>query len=68
MTIKQELGQREFEGGREDFARAANIACSCPEFAPDDEDEWAADQERSCYNCRARRWTPDSFICLRGFP
>ena len=30
-------------------------------------DEWVADEIRSCYNCRARRWTAASFVCLRGF-
>ena len=65
VASRQEGGQNEFSGGKEDFTGAAAIACSCLEFVPDDSDEWVADEARSCYNCRARRWTRDSFICLR---
>lgn len=57
---------REFDGGREDFIAAARIALSCDWFLPDEAEEWVADEVRSCYNCRARRWTPGSFVCLRG--
>lgn len=63
----QETWHNEFGGGKEDFAVVARIAAACPGFSPDDADEWVADEARSCYNCRARRWTPASFVCLRGF-
>ncbi|MBN9474220.1 MAG: hypothetical protein ABS43_28360 [Bordetella sp. SCN 67-23] len=53
---------------RGDPARAAALAARCASFAPDDEDEWAADEARSCFNCRWRRWTPDSFRCLAPSP
>lgn len=66
MAIHQEMQQQEFPGGREDGATAARVACACPGFRSDEAEEWVVDEERSCYNCRARRWTPASFVCLRG--
>ena len=56
---------REYAGGRENQAEVARIAASCSDFMADDLDEWVADEPRSCYNCRARRWTADSFVCTR---
>jgi hypothetical protein len=32
-------------------------------FHPDVEEEQVADEDRSCYNCRYRRWTAASFVC-----
>jgi len=58
-------GEREFSGGKEDWAVAALIAEECPGFKPDDEDEMVADEEVSCYNCRYRRWTVKSFVCCK---
>lgn len=58
--------KQEFAGGRDDFTGAARIAAACPAFHADDEGEWVADERRSCYNCRARRWTPNAFVCLEG--
>lgn len=57
--------QREFSGGKEDWAVVARIAENCREFKVDDEDEMVADEPISCYNCRFRRWTSDSFICCK---
>ncbi len=62
---KNEKGRAEFSGGRRDWPRAAAIAGSCPHFLLDDEDELVAEEERSCYNCRYRRWTERSFICMK---
>ena len=67
MASNQEMRPQEFPGGREDSTTAARMASACPGFRSDDADEWVVDEERSCYNCRARRWTPASFVCLRGF-
>jgi hypothetical protein len=36
----------------------------CPVFLADDEDEWVSDDPVSCFNCRFRRWTAESFICV----
>jgi hypothetical protein len=34
------------------------------DFIPDVEEELIADDPRSCYNCRYRRWQADSVVCL----
>ena len=39
-------------------------AVDCPWFQADDEDEWVSDDPVSCYNCRYRRWTAESFECV----
>ncbi len=62
------LGQAEFSEGKNDWKNAAEIAESCRNFILDDEDECTADEERSCYNCRYRRWTSSSFVCMQGGP
>ena len=61
-----ESGKKRFRYGREDDVRAAQAASQCPEFKEDDADEAVSDEDRSCYNCRYRRWTADSFECLKG--
>lgn len=58
-------GEREFNGGKGDWLQAAQTAQACPSFMPDDEDEWAADEQVSCYNCAYRRWTVTTFVCCR---
>ena len=56
-------GMREFPGGKEDWAEAARSAARCISFRSDVEEELVADDARSCYNCRYRRWTAASFTC-----
>jgi len=56
-------GHRQFTGGQEDWQSAALLAARCQEFLPDVEEELVADDPRSCYNCRLRRWTTGSFTC-----
>ncbi len=56
-------GAREFRGGQEDWPAAARAAALCDSFRPDVEEEQIADEARSCYNCRYRRWTAASFAC-----
>lgn len=52
--------------GKQDYARAALMAEKCPDFIIDDEDEQVTEEPRSCYNCRFRRWTVQSFTCTKG--
>jgi hypothetical protein len=59
-------GQKEFCHGLEAFNYAAEASLNCQNFRIDDEDEQVSDQEKSCYNCRYRRWTTDSFVCLKN--
>jgi hypothetical protein len=50
----------------DDLAAAAQIAQGCAGFSADEDDECYAPEEVSCFNCRARRWQPDGFTCMRG--
>ncbi len=62
-----ENGCREFLGGKMNWSEAASEARNCNAFLDDVEEEMVADEPRSCYNCRYRRWTAYSFICLCPF-
>jgi hypothetical protein len=53
----------EKEAADENRARQAAQACSW--FRLDDEDELVSDDERTCLNCRYRRWTADAFVCMK---
>ncbi len=70
MTVKgfsvwhiDQSGHKEFSGGHEDWESATLLADSCLSFSPDVVEEMVADDPRSCYNCRHRRWTMNSFTC-----
>lgn len=63
MWRETENGEREFRGGKEEWSEAARLATRCASFRPDVEEEQVADEPRSCYNCRYRRWTAASFAC-----
>jgi len=56
---------KEYIGGKEDWIQVAEIAKNCLFFCTDSEDEWTADELFSCYNCKYRRWTAQSFICCK---
>ena len=58
-------GKTVFSGGKSAFDAAAREAENCPFFSEDCEDELFCDDETSCYNCRYRRWTRDSFVCMK---
>lgn len=45
-------------------APEAARAAVCGGYRRDDEDE-TVDDTISCYNCRYRRWTVESFTCMR---
>jgi len=62
-TIKN--GERHFLGGRGNYQLAEQAAVECGKFLADEEEEFAADEMVSCYNCRYRRWTPDGFMCMK---
>ncbi len=65
MWLDLENGTRQFVPGRQNDEAAAQAAQQCGKFHADDEDEWVADEEISCFNCRYRRWTVESFHCLK---
>jgi hypothetical protein len=58
-----QTGEKEFAGGKEEWAAAARLAEDCAGFVPDVEEEQVTDEPRSCYNCRYRRWSANSFTC-----
>ena len=57
-------GSRQFLAGKSDWAEAASEAKVCNVFREDVEEELVANELRSCYNCRYRRWTTESFACI----
>jgi hypothetical protein len=65
MWQLNDKGEHEFKGGKQDWKAAARAAEKCSGFQEDDEDELVADESISCYNCRYRRWTVNSFICCK---
>jgi len=64
MWFRKDPGHKVFAGGQEAWEVAAAVAGVCASFKADDEDEQCAEEPLSCYNCRYRRWTADSFACL----
>lgn len=64
MGATDRNGEKEFQGGNDDWPGAARMAAHCSAFSPDVEEERVADELRSCFNCRYRRWTAISFTCL----
>jgi hypothetical protein len=64
MWLVDLIGVQEFPGGLDDWAGAARIASDCGGFRPDVEEELIAEEPRSCYNCRYRRWSTVSFTCM----
>lgn len=59
-------GEKEFSKGKIGWEAAASAARNCEFFKCDIEEELVADECISCYNCRYRRWTAASFICVKG--
>jgi len=68
MWATNQWGEQEFIGGQDDWTGAALAAASCGTFHPDVEEEFVADEPLSCYNCRYRRWSAESFTCLSAKP
>lgn len=66
MWRKNNNGKKEFLGGKNDYISVAEIAEICTNFKLDDEDELVTDEPKSCYNCRFRRWTSESFVCCKS--
>ena len=61
-----ENGRKRFPHGMQAEDLAASAAAECGDFRRDCEEECFAAAERSCYNCRCRRWLPDGFECMKG--
>ncbi len=67
MTIWKKLtgNKHLFLHGQESYSIARIQAQQCTDFSPDDENEAVCEDKTTCYNCRYRRWTPDSFECVK---
>jgi hypothetical protein len=65
MWLIDEKEGKVFTGGKDDHTGAAKAAGNCIRFLPDVEEELVVDEPLSCYNCRYRRWTASSFVCLK---
>lgn len=65
MWRTDDMGGREFLHGKDAWQAAARAAEECAAFAADVDEELVAEEERSCYNCRFRRWSATSFNCLK---
>jgi hypothetical protein len=48
--------------------KAVLRAQACAYFLLDDEDELVSDEAVTCFNCRYRRWTQESFTCMKKQP
>ena len=60
-----ENNKKMFKFGREDYEQSRIAARDCLNFREDDEDEQVDSTIISCYNCIYRRWSKDSFNCMR---
>lgn len=58
-------GKKVFLNGKNDYEEAVRDALACPNYKDDYEEEWWTSDKRSCYNCRYRRWTVESFTCMK---
>jgi hypothetical protein len=65
MWFTNQRGEQEFIGGKNDWTGAASVAAACRDFHADVEEEIVADEPLSCYNCRYRRWSAESFTCMK---
>ena len=56
-----------FRHGKFDYEKAVEAAGKCASFELDnDEDELVTSTSReSCYNCLFRKWTYESFNCMK---
>lgn len=68
MWLTEQSGAVVFSGGKESWLAATVVAEKCQTFLLDVDEEVVADEERSCYNCRYRRWTATSFSCQAAKP
>jgi hypothetical protein len=58
--------KKTFLGGKGNPAKARAAAEACPDFREDSAFERDDEAAVSCYSCRYRRWTTESFDCMKG--
>ena len=65
FVLNKATNEWEFIANHNQSLLAAGWAGNCPNFSLDDDDECVAEETVSCLNCRYRKWTQDSFSCLK---
>lgn len=58
-------GKKNFRFGLVNYEMARKAAAQCTYFKEDDEDEQVDSFLKSCYNCIYRRWSSESFQCMK---
>lgn len=61
-----ENGKKIFAHGQDDAENAVKAAQKCDYYKKDYDEECFEDEDLTCYNCRYRRWTNNSFQCMKG--
>jgi hypothetical protein len=62
---KDSAGNKRFKYGWDNYHVAAETARQCAAFTSDDDDETITEDNVSCYDCMYRRWTVNSFECVK---
>jgi hypothetical protein len=61
----QENGNFVFLYGKDNYQKAIDAACEAFELDKDEDELVTSTTQKSCYNCLFRRWTRESFICMK---
>ncbi|MDD5051349.1 MAG: molybdopterin biosynthesis protein MoeB [Sulfuricurvum sp.] len=54
-----------FQFGKNAYAEAINAACDFFVLDKDEDELVTSTEQNSCYNCLFRRWTRESFTCMK---
>ncbi|MCX6062295.1 MAG: molybdopterin biosynthesis protein MoeB [Campylobacterales bacterium] len=54
-----------FQYGKDNYQKAIDAACETFELDKDEDELVTATTQNSCYNCLFRRWTRESFMCMK---
>lgn len=57
-----------FQFGKHGYAEAIDAACEFFVLDKDEDELVTSTEQNSCYNCLFRRWTRESFICMKKSP
>lgn len=63
--FRVEGDKRYFIHGKNSVENASDAAKICTSFVLDVDEECITDLDRCCYDCLYRRWTRDSFMCVK---
>lgn len=60
-----ENGNVIFRYGKDAYEKAIEAACEAFKLDKDEDELITSTAHNSCYNCLFRRWTRESFICMK---